>query len=209
VTDGTVVLPQTDGVVEAVDLSGERRWSITDPAPYTGVTATNGVAYVGNVAERIDALDAASGERRWQSPTDNAVTTPPVLDGQGGSGGETVYVGAADHYVYAVDADSGTRRWRTETRAAITSGPVSRGDALVAIAGGPFDERAPGQHVPLGVSPSLHVIDADDGSGRERFLTEGYQNEGQLWWVATVGDHVYVAQERQLLRLDGGVLDAS
>ncbi|AQL43024.1 hypothetical protein BV210_09975 [Halorientalis sp. IM1011] len=208
VTDGAVVLPQTDGVVEAVDLSGDRRWSISKPTPYTGVTAENGVAYVGNVAERIEALDVESGERRWQSPTDNAVTTPPVLDGADGSGSGTVYVGAGDHYVYAVDAASGTRRWRTETRAAVTSGPAHTGDALVAIAGGPFEERARGQHVPLGVSPSLHVLGADDGSRRERFITEGYQSEGDLWWVAAVGDHVYVGQERQLLRLDGGVLDA-
>ena len=78
----------------------------------------DGVVYVGSRDNYLYALDADSGDLRWQYKTGRDVeSSPAVVDG-------VVYVGSLDNYVYALDADSGQLRWRYETGRDVYSSPA-------------------------------------------------------------------------------------
>jgi len=67
---------------------------------------------------RLIALDAASGEQRWERPFgDPTWSTPAVVDG-------TVYMGSNGWYLWAVDAATREERWKQETGAAHQSSPA-------------------------------------------------------------------------------------
>jgi outer membrane protein assembly factor BamB len=72
--------------------------------------------------DRLVALDAASGTRRWQLPIGGRGERWPVLDGA------SVYLASADE-VLAVDAATGTRRWRLPAGPAVGP-PVRVGQRL-------------------------------------------------------------------------------
>jgi len=69
------------------------------------------------IDDRLAALDAASGDRRWQVPISGGGEHWPVLEG------DTVYVASARE-VIAVDAATGTTRWRVPVDPAV--GPPVR-----------------------------------------------------------------------------------
>jgi eukaryotic-like serine/threonine-protein kinase len=69
------------------------------------------------IDDRLAALDAGSGARRWEVPISGRGERWPVLDG------DTVYVASADR-VIAVDAAAGTARWRVPADPAV--GPPIR-----------------------------------------------------------------------------------
>jgi outer membrane protein assembly factor BamB len=69
------------------------------------------------IEDRLAALDAGSGVRRWEVPVSGRGEHWPVLDG------DTVYVASADD-VIAVDAVTGTTRWRVPVDPAV--GPPVR-----------------------------------------------------------------------------------
>lgn len=64
--------------------------------------------YVPNDAGTLSAIDAESGDIRWQYSTDGNLHSPAAV------GDQTVVFGSHDGYVYAVDRDTGTERWRYE-----------------------------------------------------------------------------------------------
>lgn len=200
--DGRLVLPRTDGVLEAIDAGGNRVWRTETPAHLGPVTAADGRAYVGGVAERLAAFDLDSGVRRWDLETENAVfTRPRVVDG-------TVYVGATDQYLYAADAATGERQWRAGTPVGVTGGPVVVGDAVVTRCGAPGFLRYRKERVaaqPVVVS----VHDATDGERRSEYVYDEDDAEGRPpAWVDAAGGSVYVGNGRSVVKLDGGALDA-
>jgi outer membrane protein assembly factor BamB len=69
------------------------------------------------VEDRLAALDAGSGVRRWEVPVSGGGERWPVLEG------DTVYVALADD-VTAVDAATGTTRWQVPIGPAV--GPPVR-----------------------------------------------------------------------------------
>jgi len=195
-SDGAVVLPRTDGVIEAVDATGEGLWRTERSDRFESASATDGRAFVGTAGERFDVFDLANGEPRWGFETENAVLTPPhLVDG-------VVYVGSADYRLYAVDAASGEELWRSETANAVTSGPVKVDDALVSVVGGlnngPFRDRR--YHYE---PEAVYVHDAANGDVRGEFVYD----EGSPQWVQNIDGAVYIGHERGLVKLSGGALD--
>ncbi|MFC6964065.1 outer membrane protein assembly factor BamB family protein [Halocatena marina] len=100
----------------------EREWSnfsVDGSAP----AVANGTVYTGAADERVYALDADSGEKRWEFWTWNNVTGDPVVTD------ETVYIGSEDSYIYALDVETGTRHWEFDTAGRIrgTGGAVVDG----------------------------------------------------------------------------------
>lgn len=119
VDDGTVYVSDARGV-RAVTTAGDRRWRFrgrpVDDHEWSNFTlggsspaVRDGTVYVGAADERVYALDAASGEKRWEFWTWNDVTGAPVVTP------DTVYVGSDDTVIYALDADTGDRRWEFDT----------------------------------------------------------------------------------------------
>jgi outer membrane protein assembly factor BamB len=82
--------------------SGREVWRASGFPVIAGVR--NGLV-LAVVEDRLAALDAGSGVRRWEVPVRGGGEHWPVLEG------DTVYVASADD-VIAVDATAGTKRWR-------------------------------------------------------------------------------------------------
>jgi outer membrane protein assembly factor BamB len=116
VDDKVGSLPPGIGRLYAFDAtSGDERWTAdvgVDPDRYLGLdqAVAGGLVYLvgfGEGGSNIQALDAATGEARWDTTLDTQVgTSPAVADG-------TLYIGG--DAVYALDAASGEERWRVET----------------------------------------------------------------------------------------------
>jgi outer membrane protein assembly factor BamB len=84
-----------------------RQWEFAPPAPArptAPVTAGN-LVFVGDDRGLLRALDAVTGNTRWEACTAGAIyQSPAVWEGR-------VYVGAADGRVYAFEAATGRRLW--------------------------------------------------------------------------------------------------
>ena len=69
----------------------------------------NGFVYFGSGDGNLYALDAATGQLKWEFETDGVVhSSPAVFDG-------LVYFGSWDSYFYALDAVTGAQRWKFKT----------------------------------------------------------------------------------------------
>lgn len=119
VAAGAVFVGDARGL-HAVTTDGDRRWRFRGRPldehewhnwSYWGSSpaVANGTVYVGAADERVYALDADSGEKRWAFWTWNNVTGAPVVTP------DTVYVGSDDTVIYALDVDTGARRWEFDT----------------------------------------------------------------------------------------------
>lgn len=119
VDGGTVFVGDAQGV-HAVTIEGAQRWQFQGQPledhewrnwSYRGSSpaVSNGAVYVGAADERVYALDADTGEKRWAFWTWNNVTGAPVVTP------DTVYVGSDDSIIYALDVDTGQRRWEFDT----------------------------------------------------------------------------------------------
>jgi outer membrane protein assembly factor BamB len=94
--------------------SGREVWRARGFPVIAGVR--NGLVIVA-IDDRLAALDAGSGVRRWEVPVSSRGEHWPVLDG------DTVYMASVDD-VIAVDAAAGTTRWRVPVDPAV--GPPVR-----------------------------------------------------------------------------------
>jgi len=82
------------------------RWTPRQPFTPTPPVAAGGLVFVAGLDCRVRALDAATGEARWQFLTGGPVRQPPTV-WQG-----RLYFGCADGYVYALEAATGRPLWR-------------------------------------------------------------------------------------------------
>lgn len=125
VGDGLVFFGTRYGTLEAVTPdTGDREWHLEVGGDVVSSPAVaDGTCYVG--ADAIYAVDAASGDVRWQVDLPEATywsnSSPAVVDG-------VVYVGSGvlgrEGRVHALDADDGTERWREEFDEPVFSSPA-------------------------------------------------------------------------------------
>ncbi|MER7363451.1 serine/threonine-protein kinase [Nonomuraea wenchangensis] len=95
----------------AVDVAtGKSRWRSPVEALSSPLTVADGTVYLGGYSGRLDALDAATGRRRW-SFHDRA---EPILH-QAVAGGMVYLCNARDYWLYAIDAAGGHLQWRLRT----------------------------------------------------------------------------------------------
>jgi len=91
----------------AIPTKVEKRWAFRSPTGTrpTAPVAAGGLVFFGDRGGAVVALDAATGEPRWQSFCEGAVFFPPaVADGR-------AFVGSADGKVYAFEAATGRPLW--------------------------------------------------------------------------------------------------
>ncbi|MEZ4519401.1 MAG: alpha-amylase family glycosyl hydrolase, partial [Chloroflexota bacterium] len=119
---------EANGKLIAADAAtGSILWEYSLDGPIISSPAVdNGVVYVGGPEETV-ALDAATGELVWQSPTGPTESSPTVANG-------LVYIGIDDGYVVALDVATGVERWRFESELGFVSTPRSAA-GLVYIGG--------------------------------------------------------------------------
>jgi len=86
---------------------------------------SEGVLYAADYKGLLVALDAGSGNRRWQLETDLPFSGGP------GAQGNSVYVGTQDGEVHAYDAASGGERWVAQVSSEVLAAPVSQEGIVV------------------------------------------------------------------------------
>ncbi len=104
----------------AIDGAPELRWKVHVPgeglSPLGGLAALDGTVYVGGLGGHLVALDAESGEERWQATVEPWWTSLAVAEG-------LVYVTGGE-YLYALDAEKGEEGWRFQMTATAGPSPV-------------------------------------------------------------------------------------
>jgi outer membrane protein assembly factor BamB len=125
-----------------------------DGVSRTGVTASQGVAFVGTNRGTVYAIDLGDGSIAWQRELDALLATSVAV------AGDTVLVGLQGDrdtlpVIVALDASTGEERWRHEpdAAAAVVSALAADGEAAYAIFSGFSETR-------------VEAIDTDDGALR-------------------------------------------
>lgn len=102
-------------------------WKYAVPGGSFDATAViaDGAAFLGDFDGVVHAIDLASGELRWNSPTDSLIfAAGAVRDG-------SFYVGDADGRFHCIDTKTGEEKWRIETGAEINSSPNFHKDTVI------------------------------------------------------------------------------
>lgn len=119
--DGAVYAASVDGTVQAFDAdTGKTLWKHHSPnhgwfgwgdakrkdAFYAGGPAVeNGLFVIGTLDGHVYALDAKTGEKRWQATVTSEVITAPTIVGQ------RVVIRTNDGKVFCLNADTGKQEW--------------------------------------------------------------------------------------------------
>jgi outer membrane protein assembly factor BamB len=180
VADGTAVVPtlQADApAVHAIDIAaGTGRWRAA-PAGSVGAAAVDGGLVVFSTDRYLFALDAATGERRWNRQFDTRTTTDPLVTDAG------ILVGTEDGTLVAVDR-SGEVRWRRSVGDDSVSA-LARFDGAVAV------------------GCSGHVTTYDPERGDRLHRRYGVASNR----VSAGPDRLYAAGETELVALAGDGLE--
>ena len=175
--------------------------------------------YFGSSDGNVYALDAATGDIKWEFPTEDKIWSSPIIEDG------VLYVGSFDKKLYALDAATGSKKWEPfETEGVIVSNPIidnstiyfgsfDRHTYAVSAADGrlkwEFSAEGAVATTPLvhdntvyfgSLDRYLYAVDARDGSLRWKFMGENW-----FWAKPVVYDGVIYAGN-----LDGKVyaLDA-
>lgn len=114
---GRIFTMDAGATVTATSSAGETLWSRdltpsadrADQASGGGIAVAGGVVYVSSAFGMLTALDAGTGQVRWQQKLEASGSgTPTVM-------GDLVYLISGDNTAWAIDTDTGRVRWQTST----------------------------------------------------------------------------------------------
>lgn len=209
--DQRVYVPLRDTTVVALNReTGSTVWTRAIQA-VTGPTVGDGQVFVAT-EDAIHSLDSSSGEDRWSTSLESAITAPPVLDT-----GRLIAMTTAGE-VLALRATDGQVIWRRSVGAGSVHPVVSSGDGalyaslidsrLVALALDTgeivWEQRLTGT-----ISEPAAARDRVFVGSTDNFLYAFHRNGGFEWkWrnggdvigVTTEGDAVYVASLDNIIR---------
>jgi PQQ-dependent dehydrogenase (methanol/ethanol family) len=161
----------------------------------------NGTMYVSTPLNHVVALDAATGQKKWEYAAQLGTTVHccgPVNRGIALYGGR-VYMGQLDGKLVALDAGTGTKTW--EVQVGLPSEGYALNGAVVAVDGKVIAGVSGGEYGIRG-----HVTAYDAGTGQQiwRFYTIPGPEEGGWWgtWSTTDAFGTRVHRDRALERAD-------
>jgi outer membrane protein assembly factor BamB len=158
----------------------------------------NNVAYVGNDAGDLEAIDATTGALAWSATTGGAIRSSPALD----LVKKLVIVGSDDGSVYAFNLQTGTLAWQRATGGAVGSSPtILNGVAYVGSGSGNLYalNEATGAVLwsaamsgSVDSSPAVDsqaglVVAGDSAGDVTAFATSGSQQGQAVWTIKTGG----------------------
>ena len=82
----------------------------------------DGVVYMGTAGRMIYALDARTGELRWEKEVDNWVVSSPVVHQ------DILVVASQGGELYLIDVSNGTMRYQVDVRAGVDTSATIVGD---------------------------------------------------------------------------------
>ena len=153
------------GLLQAFDCSGKRPVALWDfqmphevlasPVIEEGTAAP--LLFLGSKFGNLIAIDATTGEERWQQMAGNWIDNSACVGEVDGR--RVVFVGSHDYNLYAFRADNGERLWRRHLGGEVYSVPAFfHVDGEPAVSVGSLDNH-------------LYVINARDGSIRTSYFT--------------------------------------
>lgn len=110
----------------SIDRTGTKLWRINmdDLGNLTGPTVVDGTVYFASENQGVHAVDAVSGEKKWDFETgDKGHSVPAVVD-------DTVFIGSHDGNVYALNSTTGKKQWIFEKPDARFSMPTVVGTTV-------------------------------------------------------------------------------
>lgn len=93
-----------------------------DEAGAAGLDPARGLVYVGSREGSLLAIDATTGDVRWERDLGGPVSSVPVLTAD--EAGETLFVGTDNGELFAFDPETVTERWRYATDGRIRNAAV-------------------------------------------------------------------------------------
>jgi alcohol dehydrogenase (cytochrome c) len=171
-------------------------WDMVDGRQYATPLVYNGIMYLHNLGERIQAIDAATGDLIWQHdrslPGD--VNATSSRSRTMALRGDRLYVTTADVFVMALDARTGQMIWETqiapyEESWRTTAGVMVAGDTLIVPISGCGGAQPGGCFI--------SAFDTETGEQLWRFnsIAEPGTPEGDTWnnlpWESRFGSSVW------------------
>ena len=95
------------------------RWRFAVGFPVSPPLAVGGTVYAGAANGIVYAVDAATGQKRWELKTGGPVVGAPALING------TLYVGSWSGGVYALDPDTGAEKWHFQADSLIPAGVIA------------------------------------------------------------------------------------
>ncbi len=89
-----------------------------------GLTTAQNKVYFGTTAGKVYALDALTGEKKWEFKAGGEVWAAPVLSDN------TIFIGSFDKKLYALDALTGGYKWHFEADGPVVGTPLVHGDTI-------------------------------------------------------------------------------
>lgn len=161
----------------------------------TPPSVSDGTVFLGRPGG-VEAVSAATGERKWYRPLDGAGDVTAAVTVNNG------VACAADGSVHALDPGDGSEHWTATDETGPLTAPTAAGDLVIALAD-PYD------------GGTLVALDAADGAERWRFEFDGTTRsippvDDQHVYVSTTDGTTYaVAREDGALQWQSGVANES
>lgn len=132
--DGTLYLGTMEGHLRALNAATlEDAWDSTFDASaglLTDPTPVNGDIIVGGIGETLYAVDAATGEQKWEfGDASNWYWGEPLVDEAAG----VIYATNLDNGIYAINAETGEPIWEFKGGALFRGGAVMAGNTIFAV----------------------------------------------------------------------------
>lgn len=121
----TIVAPNSDNSLYALDLKGTKLWSFTADHSFWAQPASDGkLIFAPNFDHYLYAVDLATGVQKWKTDLKASLVARPTLaDG-------VIYIGNLDGDVFAVDSEKGTILWETKVAGGVWAAPTLTHDQL-------------------------------------------------------------------------------
>ncbi|WP_428659261.1 PQQ-binding-like beta-propeller repeat protein [Runella sp.] len=123
VVNGTLYVCMDRSLFAFNATTGEKKWqyvtTINELGTHTSPVVGNGVVYFGSGTKKVIALDAESGDKRWEFSIGNAEPGSPTL------ANGILYFGTDTKKIYALDAKTGLLKWQFETSGSVGTPTVA------------------------------------------------------------------------------------
>jgi outer membrane protein assembly factor BamB len=126
VVNDTIIAPNGDGTLYALDLNGNLKWKFTAKrALWSQPVGNSDTVFQASMDKTIYAVDMATGSLKWSKDLGGAVIYSPTLSDDG-----MLYVTTLARELIALSTDDGEIQWRRKFEESLWSQPVIHEDNL-------------------------------------------------------------------------------
>ncbi|MBA4386288.1 MAG: hypothetical protein C0410_16260 [Anaerolinea sp.] len=121
----TIVAPNSDNSLYALNLKGTKLWAFTADHSFWAQPVSDGkLVFAPNMDHFLYAVDLVTGKLKWKADLRSSlVARPTLVDG-------VLYLGNLDGEVFAVDSEKGTILWDTKVAGGVWAAPIFAQDQL-------------------------------------------------------------------------------